>query len=66
MTTAEREDQARAIIEEYWDDPILTETLAPYYANIIREFDDSERIILRGMIQGAFEYSDKLESMDQE
>ena len=50
MTTADWEDKARAIIKKYWDDPLLTETFAPYYANIIREFDDSEKIILRGMI----------------
>lgn len=56
MTTAEWEDKARAILEEYCHDYVMIEELTPYYANIIREFDDKDGIILRGMVNGAYDY----------
>lgn len=56
MTTAEWEDKARAILEEYCGDIAIVTALTPYYANIIREFDDKDGIILRGMVNGAYDY----------
>lgn len=56
MTTAEWEDKAKAIIKDYCGDMAIVAALAPYYANIIREFDDSDQIIMRGMINSALDY----------
>lgn len=56
MTTAEWEDKARAILEEYCDDMAIVTALAPYYANVIREFDDKDGIIMRGMVNGTLDY----------
>lgn len=56
MTTAEWEQKASKIIEDYCNDLSIIDALTPYYANIIREFDDKDGIILRGMVHGAFDY----------
>lgn len=58
MTTAEREDQARAIIAEYCEVPELIKALAPYYANILQVTDDSDQIIMRGMVNAALDYEE--------